>query len=174
MLMPSPVSLDTRFGTITVEADQRLTMPAGMPGFDGRREFALVDFPDQRFSRFRLLQSIEDKSLSFITLPADEADVPMADEDCAELARAVGAEEAVELFFVVTLRGADNGVAVSANLRAPVVVDGRRRVARQVVLSNPAYAVRHLLAWGGKNCRAEQEASAHPANPAGHDGAENG
>ena len=65
-----------------------------------------------------------------------------ADDACATLA--VPPEDA-RFFVIVTLRKGDKGLVVSINLRAPLIVDGKTRIARQFVLSNPNYPVRKVL-----------------------------
>ncbi|MBK5925755.1 hypothetical protein, partial [Rhodobaculum claviforme] len=61
--------MHTRFGTLTIKPEHKLEMPKGPFGFAGYTQFALADVPNQAASQFRILQSLEDASVSFIVLP---------------------------------------------------------------------------------------------------------
>ena len=62
--------LETRFGTLTIKPAHKLEMPRGPFGFSDYTQFALADVPNQPASQFRILQSLEDREVSFIVLPA--------------------------------------------------------------------------------------------------------
>ena len=49
--------------------------------------------------------------------------------------------------LVVTLRPCAEGSAATANLRAPLFVDTRRRLGWQVVLRDERYSTRSPLQW---------------------------
>jgi flagellar assembly factor FliW len=51
--------------------------------------------------------------------------------------------EDVVLLTIVTIR--QTPFCVSVNLRAPIVVNAKKKIAKQVVLEDPAYPVRHYL-----------------------------
>ena len=49
------------------------------------------------------------------------------------------------LLLIVTARKNNGQVTLTANLRAPVVVNRKERVARQYVMPNSTYEIRHVL-----------------------------
>ena len=60
--------LETKnFGRISYEAQSALEFPCGLPGFEGRRQFVAVRFPEN--DPLIYLQSLEDPALCFITMP---------------------------------------------------------------------------------------------------------
>jgi flagellar assembly factor FliW len=69
--------------------------------------------------------------------------VPLGDSDKDALEFQPG--DAVSIFVIVS--SADGGRKVTANLKGPVVVNNRNRMAKQVVIYNPAYSVRQ--SWLG-------------------------
>ncbi len=138
-----PIVLETRFGEMAVDPEATIRMPRGLLGFGGLREFALAALPDAKYAGLRVLQSIEDASLSFIVLPYEPALGAITPEDTAEAFQAHGiAEGDGAMLLIVSVRRAGDATNVSVNLRAPVVVDVKNRKAWQYVLSNPAYPVR--------------------------------
>jgi flagellar assembly factor FliW len=96
-------------------------------------------------SPFFFLQSLQDENTGFILVnpfaffPGYEFDLPEED------ARALGIkapEEAAVFCIVNASRGLANA---TVNLLAPVVVNAATGAARQVVLMDGRYSVRHLL-----------------------------
>lgn len=140
------MKLETPFGPITLDPDKLLDVQGGLLGFPGRRKFALAPIPDKRLERFMLLQSTDDAALSFIVVPLAVDSELVAAEDISEVCETTGtAEPDALIVLIVTVRKADDGVKMTANLRAPVVVDTRRLVARQCVFSNSRYPIRQAL-----------------------------
>jgi flagellar assembly factor FliW len=73
------------FGLVSYDAAAPVEFPAGLPGFEARRRFLALSFPDSQPLIF--LQSLEDAGLCFLTLPALVADpqyrVEISQEDRA-------------------------------------------------------------------------------------------
>lgn len=141
------IAVETRFGTIAFGAKNIVDFPHGLIGLSQWHRFGLSPIPDKRMGQFMILQSLEDLGLSFLVLPLQPGPTTIAREDIEEACAtiSVSASEA-DFFTVITLRKSDSGgIAVSANLRAPIIVDAKSRIARQCLLSNPRYPIRHPL-----------------------------
>ena len=149
---PSPIAtpaepppLVTRFGAITLDPARILAFPNGLLGFAGRHRYVLTEVPGAD-AAFKLLQSIDDPDLSFVVLPLDANDGPIASTDLEAARAALGIEETVlAVLAVVTLRSGGGRVDFTVNLRAPLLVDTGRRLGYQHVLPNDAYPLRHPL-----------------------------
>ena len=136
----------TRFGPIAGRWEDVIEMPQGPLGFTQHRRFALLTVPNPKLSQFRLMQSLEDADLSFIVMPCPTDGGPVLKADLADACTAIGIPlDDLQLMLIVTVRTVGDLVELSANLRAPVLMDTRRHVARQVVLSNPTYPVRQAI-----------------------------
>jgi flagellar assembly factor FliW len=127
-------------GPVAVRDTDRVHFAAGLYGFAGARDFALLP---AGHAGLWWLQSVVEPGLVFLladpfaAFPDYAPDVP--DAEVAALGEGLApAPDRVALFAVVTL-SADG--AASANLRAPVLVDVRARRARQVVLPAEARGV---------------------------------
>jgi flagellar assembly factor FliW len=138
--------IESRFGTLTVRPHASLLFPQGLLGFNDFRDFALADLPDGKQPQFKALQCLTDANLSFLVapLPADSTAIDADDihEACNSLSIT---PEDLAIVLIVTVRRDDDGAHVSVNLRAPVLIDTRHRVARQYVLPNNKYQIRHKL-----------------------------
>jgi len=140
------VVVDTRFGRMEFDPDSTLSMPRGMLGFRESTSFGLAPLPGPAGGQFRLLQSLTDPSASFPVLPISVGESGIAKVDIDFALETTGiAREDVALMLVVTARKSEDKVDLTANLRAPIFVDTRNRVARQLVLPNDKYPIRHAL-----------------------------
>ena len=121
-----------------------ITFSAGLPGLPAElTRFELVALADD--SPFFFLQSLQDENVGFILInpfaffSAYEFDLP--DEETQALG--ITASRQVTVFCIVNAsRGIKNA---TANLLAPVVVNTATGAARQVVLVNSRYGIRHPL-----------------------------
>lgn len=141
------IGIETRFGPMTFDRSNTFTMPHGMLGFADRRAFGLANLPAERYGHFMLLQSLEEAALSFLVLPLAVAPDMIAEADVREACEALGYEPAnVIVMLIATARKDDAGaVTLSVNLRAPILIDSEHQTARQYVLNNIAYPIRHIL-----------------------------
>jgi flagellar assembly factor FliW len=146
MSVSRKIVIENRYGRIEFDPDETLLLPQGLLGFSDYHEFGLTSLKDARLSRFKLLQCLAEQDLSFLLLPLNlesgQIDAQDIDEVCANLSLA---KEDAAFLLIVSVRPAENGISVSVNLRAPLVVDVRKRIARQYVIPNIKYDIRHQL-----------------------------
>ena len=135
-------TLETRFGTLSFTAENRVFMPTGPLGFANSHKFVLGDLPPPANPRFKVLQSEEDGNLSFIVTPLKPEDgcIELADLEDAAMSASIAWEDAAFL-LIVTVRPAEEGAKITVNLRAPLVVDVKEGVARQIVMTNGNYPI---------------------------------
>ncbi|WP_159719069.1 flagellar assembly protein FliW [Geminicoccus flavidas] len=118
-----------------------LSFPAGLPGFPGCRHFQLERVPG---SSLLLLQSLDDAGPSFFVLPLPGGDSLIRPMDRLAACRSVGLPPCdTDFLAIVTARRSHAALELFANLRAPVVIDTRRRIGAQIVLADAAYPLRH-------------------------------
>ena len=138
--------LETRFGRITVNPRQSIYFPTGMLGMPDRTNFCLTHFPSEKMARFKLLQSLDDAALSFITLPVDIQNPIIERSDLEQAARDLEmAIENVAVLLVVTVHRETGVAKLSTNARAPILIDAARRTAAQYVFPHTKYMIRQPL-----------------------------
>jgi flagellar assembly factor FliW len=141
-----PLVVESRFGTIMVAADSQISFPQGLLGFSDFHAFGVATLPDGKHPQFRVLQSLEDASLAFLVAPLNLDSGAISAEDMADACATLAIpREELGVLLIVTVRREGATAQVSVNLRAPVFIDSRRRVARQYVMPNARYAIRHPL-----------------------------
>ncbi len=140
------IELETRFGRMEVARSHVIRFPAGLLGFAGATEFALVQLDDPNYRMFRILQCVGDPALSFIVFPPgpESGLIDAADIEAAGATLRYPPSDLVVL-LLVTVRKSESGHQLSVNLRAPVLIDSARFVGVQYVLPNERYPVRFAL-----------------------------
>lgn len=138
--------IDTRFGRVTIYRKNPIIFPNGVLGMPDKFEFCLTKFPSEKLARFKLLQSLDDEKLSFITLPAD------MDNPLVEKADMIAAckdldipEKDVTLLFIVTVHRQTGSVKLSVNSRAPIFINAPKRLATQYVFHSNKYKIQHMI-----------------------------
>lgn len=140
----------TRFGAIDVEERKIITFPDGLPGFEEYRLFTLLPHHlagSGKGSPFVWLQSLENGGLAFLAMEPHKSFPDYAPRvPRAELEALALTDESVlpRLYSILTVPVGDP-VGITANLMAPVVVNPRARLAKQIVLNTDLYGLRHRL-----------------------------
>jgi flagellar assembly factor FliW len=139
----------TRLGpleTLTVPDTALLEFPRGLPGFEQYTRFALIE--DPYYAPFGWLQALDDPYVKFLVVPP-AAIVPdyqprLHDQDLSALELADPA--LADLLCILVVPG--DVRAMTANLRAPIVLNRRRQRAQQVILTDDRYPLRHPVFAG--------------------------
>jgi flagellar assembly factor FliW len=125
-------------------AVQALSFTEPLPGFPGHRDYVLVT-ADASGVLF-WLQSVAPEGPRFLTVSAPAFFPDYAPALPASVLDELGLADrsAAQVYCLVTVLDGDVATA-TANLRAPVVVDGDTARARQVVLTDGLHAIRRPL-----------------------------
>jgi flagellar assembly factor FliW len=141
-------SLDTQnFGTIDYDGNSTVEFPHGLPGFEERTRFVALTLPGSKPLVF--LQSLEERSLCFVTLPALSIDqdyrLEVCDEDLALLGLAPERQPRIgeEVACLAVLTFSESGP--TANLLAPIVINLRSLKAVQAIAPECGYSHQHAL-----------------------------
>lgn len=154
---PQMEKIESRFGAITVDKAKALLFPVGILGMPDKHHFVLTDFPNAKLKQFKLLQSLDDHSLSFITLPVEKRNniIDAADVETACSDMEIPSDE-VGMLLIVSVHRGMTSVQLSVNARAPIFVDSERRAAAQYVFTSSKYRVQHFITGDKeKNANAE-------------------
>ena len=131
------------FGELQVPEDKIIHFREGIPGFPSAHEFAVLEFEDVR--PFQYLQALGDPPIAllvvnpFLFAPSFRFDLSpkdMEDLKCAS-------PEDATVFAVATIPSDPSGATI--NLMAPVLINARQRVGKQVILLEGNYPMRHPL-----------------------------
>jgi flagellar assembly factor FliW len=134
----------TRFGNITIDESRVIQMKGGgILGFEHLKRYVLLTQNEK--IPFMWFQSIDDSSIAFVIINsfiiAPEYDLMISDNDTRFLE--IESPDDVVLLSIVTIRS--NPFKITANLRAPLVINQKNRFGKQVVLNEPDYPVQYSL-----------------------------
>lgn len=132
-------------GEITIDPSEVLKFEHGIPGFENETSFVLLPLEDK--SMYQILQSTKTEGLAFIlTTPyAVVSDYNFDLDESTVKALEVKSETDVAVFSIVSLKETLNNSTV--NLKAPIVLNTKNNKAKQVILDNEAFAIRHRLSF---------------------------
>ena len=137
----------TNFGTVAFTPESVFEFPRGLPGFEERRRFVPVQNPASAPILF--LQSLEEPSLCFVTLPVLVVDpvyrLRILEPDLEILQWKAGCQPRIgeDVLCLAVLSFQPSGP--TANLLAPVVVNLRNHKAVQAVAPESDYSHQHAL-----------------------------
>ncbi len=138
------MNIETKFfGMQEIDETEVIYFSHGIPGFEGYKKYVIIKFKED--SMFYVLQSTESPqvALTIIELekvvPGYTIDLP---NELVEELKLKTPEEAVAL-AVVTIPPDVRKTTV--NLAAPMLINLTERIAKQVILDNPNFGLKHPL-----------------------------
>lgn len=140
------ISIKTRFGEVGVDTSKAVLFPRGLLGMPDKTRYAITTFPSQKMSQFKLLQSLDEHTLSFITLPLDLENSIISLSDIRAAAADIQIkEESLAILLIVSVHRSPDQVKLSVNARAPIFIDAERKIGVQHVFQNDNYKVQHMF-----------------------------
>ena len=134
----------SRFGEIEVDEKKIVHFKDGIPAFESEHEFVILPYEEE--SPYYFMQSLTSPDLAFLlTIPFlffNDYSFEIDDETIEELD--IKDSENVFYYSMVTI---PNGSIryMTANLVAPIVLNGANMQAKQVVLEKSNYTTKHRL-----------------------------
>ena len=138
------MEINTRdFGIVQVKEDAIYEFTDGLYGFEDDRKYAIFEnsFEDLTFLYLQSIDHIVPCFLVFEPWDLHPNYQPALSKEDMELCEADNIDE---LIFLVIASVPSTIEELSVNIKSPVVLNPKTRKARQVILQNPDYTVRHL------------------------------
>ncbi len=133
------------FGEIEIEDDKILTFESGLIGFEEYKKFAIVyDTEKQTQGGIMWLQSMEDPDLAFPIIDPmlvyDNYNPVVEDEWLKPIG---DIKNETDIFVLSILTVPSDLTKMTANLKAPVIINTETRKACQIIVNNEEYEVRY-------------------------------
>ncbi|WP_455383380.1 flagellar assembly protein FliW [Salinispira pacifica] len=130
------------FGEIEIDDRQRLYFPLGVLGFEGLKDYALMDATQPPFY---WLQSLDVQEIAFILIEPrvfrPDYAVSVPDSDLEEIG--ITTPDQMLTFAIVTVP--EDHRRMTANLQGPILINRAKRLGRQSISLDPTWQVRHLI-----------------------------
>jgi len=138
------MKIQTKFhGELDIQDSQKWGFPKGIPGFENEKEFALLPIEDNNI--FQVLQSTSTTDIAFIvanpyTVVTDYSF--NVDEPTIDLLN-IKTESDVFVLGVLSIKNPFETSTV--NLQAPLIFQTKTKKAKQMILNDNTYSVRHPI-----------------------------
>lgn len=133
----------SRFGQVQIEENDTIVFPEGLLGFVDLRKFVLLDDPGDEI--FAWLQSCEAPQIAFPVLEPElfhadyKINLTKGDLEVLKLSDSKKAR----MFTIITIP--EDATQMTANLKAPLVINPEARTAKQCVLQDNSLAIREPI-----------------------------
>jgi flagellar assembly factor FliW len=133
----------TRFGEIDCLPEDQLEFKEGLLGFLQLRHFVILDDPNDEI--FAWLQSCEAPEIAFPVLEPEifASETPLQIPRSDYEALALKSTEGSKIFCIVTIPV--DPTQMTANMKAPILINTKDRIARQCVLQDNNLAIREPI-----------------------------
>lgn len=132
----------TRFGEIDVKDEEVIEFVQGLYGFKSEKEFVLLADDD---TPFFWLQSVNNAELAFVVTEPwhfyQEYEFELDDEVKEELKL----EDKEDVLVVNIIVVPEEPEEMTMNLKAPIVVNKREKIAKQIILEDEDYPVKYKI-----------------------------
>jgi flagellar assembly factor FliW len=133
----------SRFGNIEVPEALIVEFPEGLMGMHHLKRFVMVE-PSAAASPFRFLLSLDDHEVGFgIADPTKLFANYEVDFAAEREVLDIEADEEAKLYVMLTI--GENPMRTTADLLAPILLNTRTMVGRQLVLSDSRYSTKHPI-----------------------------
>jgi len=135
----------SRFGAIEVDEEKILHFPRGLPGFSGCTEFIVMDHDKE--TPLKWLQCVDRPEVAFLVVEPEQIllsyglEIPEPVLAFLGWQKETGDPRDVVVFVILTVDGEN----LTANLRAPVLVNLENRRAHQMILDDPQIPIQYPI-----------------------------
>ncbi|MHB1392775.1 MAG: flagellar assembly protein FliW [Clostridia bacterium] len=136
------MQIDTKyFGLIEIQEKDIIEFKEGIPGFLNLHKYALM----HDASCFNFLQSLDSKDVCFVVIsPAvimENYDILISEDTVNKLE--IKKPEHVAVFAIINIH--EDMKDITANLKAPIIINASNRTGRQEILDDSKYDVRYKI-----------------------------
>ncbi|NLK21792.1 MAG: flagellar assembly protein FliW [Epulopiscium sp.] len=133
------------FGEIEINQEKVINFKEGIPGFEEHKQYLLITDEEDSTSPFSWLQSLEDGDTAFVLINPfsfmpDYA--PNIDEDYLKTLGEI--REGSYLIYAIVVIPQDI-TAMTANLKAPIIINIETQKAMQAICQNEEYQIKHSI-----------------------------
>lgn len=142
MVMKKMIIQTKYHGELEIDEKKIIHFEEGIPSFEDEKQFIILPLED---SPFLILQSVKTASLGFVLISPFEyfPDYDAVLPDAAVKKLKIENENEVVVFTILTVHEPFENT--TANLRAPIVVNTKAQLGKQVILNNDKYTTKHRI-----------------------------
>ena len=140
------LSFTTRFGEVKLAKDRLISFPYGLFGFRECTQFGLAKLPNVDDSPILLMQCVNEPSIAFLVADPAILGVELGGADKAEALEVTKlAEGSTQFLTILTLYDNGDSYYLTANMKAPVLIDASQKTGLQYILTSKDYSTQHKI-----------------------------
>jgi flagellar assembly factor FliW len=140
------LTFTTGFGEVKLRADRLIDFPHGLFGFRECSQFGLAKSPGVDGTPLMLMQCVNQPAIAFLVADPESLGLQLTAADREEaLAETKMAPASTQFLVILTPYDAGESYYLTANLKAPVLIDSAARKGVQFILSNKTYSTQHKV-----------------------------
>jgi flagellar assembly factor FliW len=135
--------LTSKFGQIAFEEKEILFLPKGILGYSQLSKYVIIE--KDEYEPFKWLQSVEESDIAFVivdpTFFFPDYKLELHEKELEEL----NFQQMKELSPYVIVTVPPDHSQTSADLLGPLVINSKKRIAKQVVMPDSPYTTKHYI-----------------------------
>lgn len=132
------------YGIVEIDPKEIITFEKGLIGFEDKRQFVLLGNPEVA-ETLVWMQSLDDPDLAFVVIqPRHFKPDYRPAINIAEIEELEVDDPELLLLYAIVVVPPDIS-KMTANLKAPVVINVKNNKAKQVILNDDRYKIKHLI-----------------------------
>jgi len=138
------------FGIVEYNPEDIINFEDGIPGFEGLHSFLLLGMSGDD-TPFKWLQAIDDTDIAFAIIDQRIFKPDYSPDISEDIIEALKIEDINHLLIYVIVVIPDEIEKMTANLKAPIIINAENNKAVQVILENEKYLIKHPILEELKN-----------------------
>lgn len=139
------MQLNTKhFGLIEIDENKIIDFPEGIPGFQEIKKFVILS-SDDKGSPFQWLQAVDNPDLAFVVIdPRLFRPEYVVDVNDAEI-EILNIQDPTNVLIYAIVVVPEDISKMTANLKAPVLINTENNRGKQIVMDKDDYKVKHYI-----------------------------
>lgn len=136
-----------KFGLVEIDVSQAIYFQRGLLGMPEAQNFCLTNIPKAPNLNYKILQSLDDHNLSFITMPMHLQNdyIEYKDIIAAAEMHEIPIKDLALLLLATIFSDEEANIKMTVNLRAPLFIDSNLREGVQHVFLRKDYSLQYLI-----------------------------
>ncbi|WP_094396897.1 flagellar assembly protein FliW [Thermoanaerobacterium thermosaccharolyticum] len=137
------------FGLVSYNEEDVLYFDDGIPGFEGLKSFILLSVDE--YTPFKWLQSLDDTNIAFVIIDPKVVVKDYKVEINEETVKLLDIKDLNHILVFAIVVIPDEIEKMTANLKAPIIINAENNKGMQILLDNDDYMIKHPILKELKN-----------------------
>ncbi|MGF7397321.1 flagellar assembly protein FliW [Thermoanaerobacterium thermosaccharolyticum] len=144
------MNIETKnFGLVSYNEEDVLHFDDGIPGFEGLKSFILLSVDE--YTPFKWLQSLDDTDIAFVIIDPKAIVKDYKVELDEETVKLLDIKDLNHILVFAIVVIPDEIEKMTANLKAPIIINAENNKGMQILLDNDDYMIKHPILKELKN-----------------------